>query len=348
MASEATASQDKEFKTIASLTECESAKVTGIITEVSPMTPTKKGTEYFHATLNDGTQETRVVGFRKRQRDLLQQFEESGEPVDILACKIKRSKFGDDHNVMMANKTAVVTSPTKISIDREKLAKRSNLQLCDLPCLSDGTRVSCTVKVLRVEAKALVSGGQSLQNVIISDSTMANKIVLWNDDIDKLKVGNSYHLKQVLVRSYQGDKFLQYPKQGATCEEIEDIGTVSLDDVNTYDTITNSEVAGVLSFDNFLVCLVCKSKVQPADEKLGTCTGCKTLLKISLCKRQVRAKLLLTCPGGSYITLNVFGDHLKLICCQEAVSEENLLQASPFSFTYNNQIINSISREDSQ
>ena len=111
MASEATASQDKEFKTIASLTECESAKVTGIITEVSPMTPTKKGTEYFHATLNDGTQETRVVGFRKRQRDLLQQFEESGEPVDILACKIKRSKFGDDHNVMMANKTAVVTSP---------------------------------------------------------------------------------------------------------------------------------------------------------------------------------------------------------------------------------------------
>jgi len=164
------------------------------------MTPTKKGTEYFHATLNDGTQETRVVGFRKRQRDLLQQFEESGEPVDILACKIKRSKFGDDHNVMMANKTAVVTSPTKIRIDREKLAKRSNLQLRDLPCLSDGTRVSCTVKVLRVEAKALVSGGQSLQNVIISDSTMANKIVLWNDDIDKLKVGNSYHLKQVLVR----------------------------------------------------------------------------------------------------------------------------------------------------
>ena len=179
-------------------------------------------------------------------------------------------------------------------------------------------------------------------NTIISDSTMANKIVLWNDDRDKLKVGNSYRLKQVLVRSYQGDKFLQYPKQGATYEEVEDIGTVSLDDVNTYDTITNSEVAGVLSFDDFLACLVCKSKVQPADEKLGTCTSCKTLQKISLCKRQVRAKLLLTRPGGSYITLNVFGDHVKQICCQEAVSEENLLQASPFSFTYNNQIINSL------
>lgn len=79
----------------------------------------------------------------------------------LLTSYRAKLRFGDNHNVMMANKTAVVTSPTKISIDHEKLAKRSNLQLRDLPCLSDGTRVSCTVKVLRVEAKALVSGGQS-------------------------------------------------------------------------------------------------------------------------------------------------------------------------------------------
>ena len=110
----------------------------------------------------------------------------------------------------------------------------------------------------------------------------------------------------------------------------------------------NSEVAGLLSFDDFLVCLVCKTKVQPADDKFGTCTSYTTLQKVNHCKRQVRAKLLLTRPGGSYITLNVFGDHLKQICCQESVSEERLLQASPFSFTYNNQIINSISWEHSQ
>ena len=71
MMSEATSSQDQEFKDITTYRECDSAKVTGIIIDVSPMTPTKKGTEYFHATLNDGTQEAMVVGFRKRQRDLL-------------------------------------------------------------------------------------------------------------------------------------------------------------------------------------------------------------------------------------------------------------------------------------
>ena len=213
MTSEATSSQDQEFKDIATYRECDSAKVTGIITDVSPMTPTKKGTEYFHATLNDGTQEARVVGFRKRQRDLLQQFEENGEPIDILACKIKKSKFSDEHDVMMASKTSVLTSPTKINLDRDKLARKKNLKLCDLPYLSDGTRVNCTVKVLRIEETALVSGGQSLQNVIISDSTKADKIVLWNDDIDKLKVGYSYKLSHVLVKSYQNEKYLQFPKQ---------------------------------------------------------------------------------------------------------------------------------------
>ena len=98
------------------------------------------------------------------------------------------------------------------------------MKLCDLPNLSDGTRVNCTVKVLRMEETALVSGGQHLQNVIISDSTKADKIVLWND-IGKLKVGCSYNLSHVLVKSYQNEKFLQFPKQGATYEEIEDIGT---------------------------------------------------------------------------------------------------------------------------
>ncbi len=66
-------STETEFK---AYTECESAKVTGVITDVSDMTPTKKG---FHATLNDGNNETRVVGFRKRQRDILKQFEDTGD-----------------------------------------------------------------------------------------------------------------------------------------------------------------------------------------------------------------------------------------------------------------------------
>ena len=114
--------------------------------------------------------------------------------------------------------------------------------------------------------------------------------------------------------------------------------------LNTYDQISDSEVAGVLSFDNFLICLVCNSKVQPTVDTSGTCTTCCLVQKITLCKRQVRAKLLLTRPGGDYITQSVFGDHLKEICLQQPITTDALLQASPFNFTYNHQIINTVSR----
>lgn len=140
---------------------------------------------------------------------------------------------------MMANRTQVHTSPTKFNTYREKHVKRSNLKLSDLPDQTDGTRISSTVKVVGVEEKVLVSGDQSLQSVVILDSTVANKIVLWNNDIGKLKARCSY---QVIVKSYQDEKFLQFPKQGATMEEVEDIVTVSSDNVNKYEQIDQSEV----------------------------------------------------------------------------------------------------------
>ncbi len=127
-------------------------------------------------------------------------------------------------------------------------------------------------------------------------------------------------------------------------EEIADIGKVSEDDVNTDDTISGSEVAGVLSFDDFNACIICKSKVQQTDEKTGVCSGCKMVQKIHLCKKQMRAKLLLTRPGGNYITLNAFGSHLLEICEATDPTQDNLLAARPFNLTHKNQVINSISR----
>ena len=116
---------------------------------------------------------------------------------------------------------------------------------------------------------------------------------------------------------------------------MEDIRTVATDDVDTYDQINQSEVAAVLSLDDYLVCLSCKNKVQPVDESSGICASCGVSQKLSFCNRQLRAKLLFTCPGEEYIQLSVFGDHLKEICGHDTVTTDKLIQASPFNFTYN-------------
>ena len=56
------ADQPTEFTDISSLRECPCAKVTGVVSQVSKMSPTEKGlTEYFHATLMNRCDETRLL-----------------------------------------------------------------------------------------------------------------------------------------------------------------------------------------------------------------------------------------------------------------------------------------------
>lgn len=80
--------------------------------------------------------------------------------------KEKQEQYGDDLNLMLGYKSLVTTSPTKVEVDMQQLTRRSNLQLQDLPSMCDGNRVSCKVKVLRIEEKQPTPDGQSLQNLI--------------------------------------------------------------------------------------------------------------------------------------------------------------------------------------
>ena len=55
------------------------------------------------------------------------------------------------------------------------------------------------------------------------------------------------------------------------------------------------------------------------------------------------AKLLIS-SGTDYHTLNVFGRNIKDIAEQEQITTESLLSARPFTFTYANNVVTTISR----
>ena len=88
---------------------------------------------------------------------------------------------------MLANQTSISRSPVKVPVDLTKVKKRQNLKLLELETQPVGTRVCCTVKVLRVDDSETTSDGSTIQNVVISDASYATKIVLWNNDIGKLR-----------------------------------------------------------------------------------------------------------------------------------------------------------------
>lgn len=337
-----------EFDNLGSLEENEKGSVHGVVGQVSPMTVGKTGKGYFHALLTDGAQDVKIVGFGKSQRNILKDFEEKGDPVTLKGCRIKRSRYTSDMEVILHPETNLTLSPKKIKVDPNRLAvKNSDINVKDVETMPRFKRVSLYAKVIWVDEAAVVSDGLKVQNVIIADANGAIKMALWEDDIGHLSKGKSYHLVNVVVNSFQGDKFLQFPKSGAEAHKVEDIGTVAKDDVpNLEDEVHDSEVAGILALDCYVACLGCKSKVNKESDVLGTCSRCGMVQKLLKCSDQKRARLVLTLPGGEYANVSVFGKHLQEIAGSEEVTKHTLLAAKPFSFTYANNIVNCVYRND--
>ena len=246
------------------LEENEKGSVHGLVGQVSPMTVGKTGKGYFHALLTDGDQDVRIVGFGKSQRNILKDFEEKGDPVALKGCRIKRSRYTTDMEVILRPETNLTLFPKKIKVDPDRFAvKDSDINVNDIDSMARFKRVSLYAKVIRVDEAAVVSDGLKVQNVIIADANRAIKMALWEDDIGRLSKGKSYHLVNEVVNSFQGANFLQFPKGGAEAHEVEDIGTVAEDDVPSLeDEVHNSEVAGILALDCYVACLSCKSKVD--------------------------------------------------------------------------------------
>ena len=290
-----------EFDNLCSLEENEKGSVHGLVGQVSPMTVGKTGKGYFHALLTDGAQDIKIVGFGKSQRNILKDFEEKGDPVALKGCRTKRSRYTKDMEVILRPETNL--SPKKIKVDPDRFAvKNSDINVNDVDSMVRFKQVSLYAKVIRVDEAAVVSDGLKVQNVIIADANRAIKMALWENDIGRLSKGKSYHLVNVVVYSFQGANFLQFPKGEAEAHEVEDIGTVAEDDVPSLeDEVHDSEVAGVLALDCYVACLGFKSKVDKKSDVLGTCSRCGMVHKLLKCSDQKRARLVFTLPGARWI-----------------------------------------------
>ena len=105
----------------------------GVIGQVSPMIVGKTGMGYFHALLTDGVQDVKVVGFGKSQRNILKDFEERGEVIELKGCRIKRSKYTSDMEVVLHPETDLAVSPKKIKVDPNRFVlKEVDMKLKDV------------------------------------------------------------------------------------------------------------------------------------------------------------------------------------------------------------------------
>ena len=334
-----------DFGSLSSATEAGNASIHGVVAAVSPM---KRGgkTEYFEAKITDGEGQMRVVGFSGSQRKRMASFEEKVESVVIENCQVKKSRRLEDLEILLRSSSRLESSPKKFKSEDIVEMRSMEITLGDLDSRSSFEKVSLVAKVLRVCDPVKVSGGLSKQDIIIADSSDCGKLTVWEKDVGCVTEGSSYRFSNVVIRSYQLQKFLSLPKDGASIVPVEDIGDVANDDVaEQYTTINSAEVVGVMSLASYAACLQCKAKVEPTKPNLGCCTKCGMQQIVSRCKTQLNVKVILS-SGDSYVTLNVFGTDVGDIAglAMEDVTEESLLSAPAFNVTYENNVVTSISR----
>ncbi len=324
-------------------TEADNANIHGIVASVSPMRKGKRSS-YFQATLTDGDAAMRVVGFQPSQREKLETLKEKAEPISLHNCQLKRAWASDDLEILLRSSSTFQHSPKKFKAANIAELGSSNCTVDKIANRTVYDKVSIRAKVVRVDQPVKVSGNLTKQDLALADATGSIKLTLWQDKIGSIEQGTSYHFTNMVVRTYLHTKYLSMPKEGASIDKIEDIGSVADDDLPETDTtIRSAEVIGVASLDNYNACLSCKGKVDGLDDTLGSCTKCSMTQRLNKCKKQLRAKLYIS-SGEDYFTLQAFGSNVSDIAGKQDVTTHALLHAQPFTLTHDSNVITSVTR----
>ncbi len=231
----------------------------------------------------------RLVGFQRKQHKKLAKYQEKKESVAIQNRKVRHGRQSDELEIPLRSSSRVEASP-KFCTNRLEDMASTDITLENFEVRSGYDRVNVKAKVIRADEPVKVSGGLNKQDVATGDCSAAARLTLWEKEIGTVKVGKSYQFNSVVVRGYQGEKYLSKAKEAVSIVEIDDIGEVAEDDLPEVDTLSGAEVAGVITFNLYAACLRCKSKVKPTTGKLGKCTKCGMQQCIEQCKEQLNAK----------------------------------------------------------
>ena len=157
------------------------------------------------------------------------------------------------------------------------------------------------------------------QECIMADESAQIRLVLWEDDINKLVINKPYKLDKMKIRMYNDVKYLSV-SSCTIIESIDDIGHVANPSSDSElipdrgNRLFNGSIVAVVSTDTYTSCINCKGKVNTLTSIIGQCNRCKTKMKLSSCQETSTANILFkpigTGFGDELLRLVIFGDQI--------------------------------------
>ena len=300
----------------------------------------KKGKtcQYFDGELADETAKIQFIGFSSTVRQRLLKFQENDDPVALSHCQIQQSKRTD----FKLNTTTEVQKANKEFNIPDDIANDSLIQLSEIHDLAEYSRIAVEVKIIHIDDPVEIPTGKKKQDIIIADKTQSARLTLWEEDIGKLSESKSSHLSGLLIREFQGKRYLTTAKEDTNIEEISEIECVPIEDeVNPV-----VKVIAVENLTAFQSCLKCKCKVIKLEdeEELGQCTKCDTLQFLSQTKHCLAAKMTVKSTNEEIFEVRAFGSILLSISetTEDMLTAVALIKAKPFIMQQRDGVIQSV------
>ena len=201
------------------------AKVHGVMTEISPMKESRKGSKYSNGTISDGKTSACFVCFDKKMYEKLSSISAIKKSLVASNCEVKESDYVSGLEVVR-NTSEVRSSRKIVQVSEDMFVKARESVIVSISGFAKNEVVSVQVKVLCEKSPVEVKKGLVKQEYCIADSSACCRIVTWGDNIGLLSVDGSYKLSGLIVRTYQDEKYLSVPREGFHVAGVEDIGVV--------------------------------------------------------------------------------------------------------------------------
>ena len=194
--------------------------------------------------------------------------------------------------------------------------------------------VTVDAEVLHIEDPVQLLDRRSKQNFMISDRTHYIKLTLWEAEVGRLKKYQCYHVSNLLIREFRGEKYITTRKEGTKIEDISDMANVTNEEYPEPDD-PSVKIIGVESVSSFKSCINCKCRVikMEGEDEIAQCTKCNTVQFMAETKYLLSANFTLKTTSEEKIHVPAYGNILLDICenkdCTD-ITSTSLLKAKPF------------------
>lgn len=275
-------------------------------------------TNYFDLKLQTSDDKTvRLVCYSPPKRGVLLNAYDNKKPVKIEANANPKKRLNTDLEEYTVPKNAKIT-PTELNFSFNEQLDNHFRTVSQALQANIYTTVDIKVKVIiKEENKSPIVQDTKTRykcDTLVADKTGCAKLVLWENTINQVARGKSYHFKNITVRIFEDEKYLN-TNEDTTVEEIDDVQNINVDAPEIKNNLLKVRVVGV-NIKKSPSCLACNhtfpTRQEPAqDEEEITCSNCSITTLASFCNTKLVAQILVKTATQDLETYTCFNDGIE-------------------------------------